>query len=170
MLNAAATLLQTAHNAFARFPGNCSGSVHYVIQQLVDSKAPGLLANDLLVWIAESKNGWSRLNDYTTASPIVEKGQVVIGGAPEINGHGHVIIVVPGDWIPAGGYEANGSMMPHIGRYPLAMSTALAPIGGAAWPGAISDCTKTVYDPWFRSIPASSAFQGVTFWTKTTAP
>jgi hypothetical protein len=166
MLTAAEILLQTAHDAFARFPGNCSGSVHYVVQQLVDPAAPGLLANDMLVWLADGRNGWAQVDGFADASPLAERGQVVIAGAPEVSGHGHVIVVVPGVWRPAGGYHANGAMMPAVGNYPLAMSTALAPIGGAAWPGAISDCTKTVYDPWFRANPAVSAFRGVTFWTK----
>jgi hypothetical protein len=159
-------LLQTAHEAFARFPGNCSGSVHYVIQQLVDATAPALLANDLLAWLADPANGWAHVPDHAAASPLANQGQVVVAGAPEVGGHGHVIVVVPGAWIPAGGYEARGVMMPRVGSYPLAMSTALAPAGGTAWPGALTDCTKTVYDPWFRSNPALSAFRGVTFWTK----
>jgi len=166
MPTTAEILLQTAHSAFARFPGNCSGSVHYVVQQLVDPAAPGLLANDMLAWLADPVNGWSQVADFTAASPLADQGQVVVAGAPELGGHGHVIVVVPGPWKPAGGYLANGAVMPQVGSFPLAMSTALSPIGGSAWPGAISDCTKTVYDPWFRSNPAISAFRGVTFWTK----
>ena len=159
-------LLQTAHEAFKRFPGNCSGAVHYVIQQLVDPAMPGLLANDLLNWFADPRHGWTHVPDYTAASRHTDAGQVVVAGASEVGGHGHIIVVVPGAWKPAGGYAVKGVTMPHVGNYPLAMSTALAPAGGSPWPGAVSDCDKTVYDPWFRSNPALSAFRGVTFWTK----
>jgi hypothetical protein len=81
------------------------------------------------------------------ASELAGQGKVVVGGMAEPSGHGHVIIVLPGRWKPADGYMADGRLMPFVGLFPPAMSTALAPPGHKPWPAAVSDGDKTAYDP-----------------------
>ncbi|MBM7130979.1 hypothetical protein [Dyella mobilis] len=152
-------LLTTAHKAYTLFPNNCSGSVHYVINQLVDPDAKYLLANQLLASFEVKGSGWRKVT-LEEASRLADQGQVVVGGLVEAR-HGHVVIVLPGKWKSSGGYTARGKVMPHTGQYPLVMSTALGD-----WPGAKSDGDKTVFDPWGDR----KTFQKVTFWTKAPAP
>lgn len=153
---AAQTLIAVAHQAYTLYPKNCSGSVHYIITQLVDPNAPYLLANQLMQWLASPANGWRQVT-LKEASDLANQGKVVVGGLAQTGGHGHVVIVLLGQWKMSGGYLARGQVMPSSGMYPLAMSTSLGP-----WPGAVSDGTKTVFDPWGDR----RTFQKVSFWTK----
>ncbi|MHB1303882.1 MAG: hypothetical protein ACYCZB_10470 [Acidiphilium sp.] len=161
---AAQQLTQIASEAFRLYPGNCSGAVHYVITKLVDPKTPYRLANQLMQHFAVPNSGWHKVNTLKEASTLADQGKVVVGGLMEPGGHGHVIIVLPGPWKPAGGYVADGRMMPHFGLYPPAMSTAWSPPGKQPWPGAISDGDKTIFDPWFNTNKIT--FDKVTFWVK----
>lgn len=161
---AAQKLTQAANQAFRLYPGNCSGAVHYVITHLINPKSPYRLANQLLQWFATPNSGWQRVISLRQASALADQGKVVVGGLAEPTGHGHVIIVLPGPWKPAGGYRVHGRVMPHFGLYPPAMSTAWSPPGKQPWPGAISDGDKTIFDPWFNTDKIM--FSKVTFWTK----
>jgi hypothetical protein len=145
-------------------PGNCSGAVYWVVINMVDPAMPNLLANQMMGFFANPMNGWRQVKDINEASSLANRGIVVVAGKPENQPgkHGHVIIVLPGPWKPAGGYMANGSLMPHVGLYPPAMSTAWSSPGSSPWPGAVSNGDKTIYDPWYNR----EAFRQVTFWTK----
>lgn len=157
---AAQKLIQVARVAFAQNPGNCSGAVRYVIKTLVDPSVPLLLANALMQKFAASGSGWKKVS-WQDASALANQGKVVVGGLAEPGRHGHVLIVLPGPWKPSGGFKADGKLMMSHGLFPPAMSTALPPPGGVAWPGAISDGDKTIRDPW-----SSADWIKVTFWTK----
>jgi hypothetical protein len=89
---------------------------------------------------------------------------VVVGGLKATT-NGHVIVIYPGASIDSGGYEYSYKGKPQTlrshGKYPPAMSTSLG-----AWPGAMSDGDKTVWDPW----GTDAAFAKVKFWTPKTAP
>jgi hypothetical protein len=161
---AAQKLSQVAKRAFQLYPGNCSGAVHYVITQLVNPASQYRLANQLLQWFASPHSGWQQVKTLKEASALADQGKVVVGGLMNPTGHGHVIIVLPGPWKPAGGYYAHGQLMPRFGLYPPAMSTAWSPPGQAPWPGAVSDGDKTVFDPWFNTNKIT--FNKVKFWTK----
>jgi hypothetical protein len=154
--NAAAvqSLIAAAHMAFKLYPGNCSGAVHYVIKSIVDPTAPYHVANALMQGFALRGSGWHQVT-IAEASELANQGIVVVGGATA-NNNGHVVIVLPGPLKPSGGYIANGQMMPNKGMFPPAMSTSLG-----AWPGAISDGDKTVFDAW----GSPQLFGAVTFWT-----
>lgn len=158
---AARRLGKVAHAAFMNNPGNCSGAVHDVIKAMVDPHMPYMLANPLILYLSNSAHGWKQVT-MQEASKLADQGKVVVGGLAEQHGHGHVIIVMPGRWKPAGGYMADGRQMPFVGLFPPAMSTALAPPGRKPWPGAVSDGDKTVYDPWFNA----RTFPLVRFWAK----
>lgn len=153
--NPIAQLLTAAHQAYVRYPRNCSGAVHYVITKLVDPKAPYRLANQLMTWFASPNSGWRQVLSLREASRLADQGKVVVAGLASKHGNGHVIVVLPGAWRPAGGYVARGRRLPESGSYPRAMSTSLGP-----WPGAMSDDDKTVRDPW-----SAADWHAVTFWT-----
>jgi len=88
-------------------------------------------------------------------------GAVVVGGKKE-TGHGHVILIYPGDKIMNGGYQyfwAKGKKyltLPGKALYPRCLSTSLG-----SWPGALSCGDKTVWDPWGND----EKFKLVSFWT-----
>jgi hypothetical protein len=159
-------ILTTATEAYKLYPTNCSGSVYWVIINLVDPAMPALQANQMLEYFANPKNGWQQVADFHTASTLANNGKVVVAGKAEAV-HGHVIIVLPGPWKPAGGYAAiNRDGQPfttrRFGLFPPAMSTAWSTPGTKPWAGAMSNGDKTIYDPW--SDPTE--FKAVTFWTK----
>ncbi|HQT83581.1 MULTISPECIES: hypothetical protein [Acidiphilium] len=158
--SAAVQLKKVANAAFLANPSNCSGAVHDVIKKLVDAQFAYRQANQLILYLANPAHGWKQVG-LKKASELADQGKVVVGGMAEPSGHGHVIIVLPGRWKPAGGYMADGRLMPFVGLFPPAMSTALAPPGHKPWPGAVSDSDKTVYDPWFNA----RKFPLVRFWT-----
>lgn len=158
---AAQQLDKVAHAAFLNNPGNCSGAVHDVIKALVDPTIPNMAANPLILYLSSPAHGWKHVT-MQEASKLADQGKVVVGGLADPHGHGHVIIVLPGRWRPAGGYMAQGQRMPFVGLFPPAMSTALAPPGRNPWPGAVSDGDKTVYDPWFNA----RIFPLVRFWVQ----
>lgn len=150
-----ARLLAVAHQAYLRYPRNCSGAVHYVITQLVDPKATYRLANQLMQWMESPESGWRRVHSLSEASKLADQGKVVVAGLADMHGNGHVIVVLPGPWKHAGGFMARGRLLPPSGLYPPAMSTSLG-----RWPGAMSDDDKTVRDPW-----SASDWRKVSFWT-----
>jgi hypothetical protein len=133
--------------------------VHYVIKTLVDPKAPYHLANHMMADFAAPGSGWREVMTTTEAAALANQGVVVVGGLAEPGKHGHVIIVFPGPMKASGGYVAHGKTMRSHGLFPLAMSTSLG-----SWPGAVSDGTKTVFDPW----ASDAIFKRVTFWTPAT--
>lgn len=153
-------LTQVAQIAYLQNPGNCSGAVYYVIKTLVDGTARYLLANALMLKISAPNRSWRHVI-WQDTSILANQGKVVVGGLVEPGHHGHVIIVLPGPWKPSGGYKAHGKIVSSHGHFPPAMSTALPPPGGIAWPGAIGDGDKTIRDPWSKAN-----WSKVTFWTK----
>jgi hypothetical protein len=50
-------ILTTATEAYKLYPTNCSGSVYWVIINLVDPAMPALQANQMLEYFANPKNG-----------------------------------------------------------------------------------------------------------------
>ena len=160
---ARAALKQACDEAFAYGPAakSCSHAVWYVIQKLVDAKAPLRTANDLIAYMTTNwtsvalEDGWNLAN----------KGVVVVGGKPE-GDHGHVIVIYPGDKVAGGGYEyavknkITGKMetvtMRSHGIRPRCLSRTMG-----SWPGGTSKGDKNVFDPWGND----AAFVQVKFWT-----
>jgi hypothetical protein len=154
-------LLITATQAYKLYPANCSGAVNWVIVNMVDPKMPPLLANDLMAYFAKPANGWRQVAGVPEASELANRCIVVVAGKAEPGAHGHVVIVLPGPWKPAGGFTSNGKIMHRYGSFPPAMSTAWSSPGTTPWPGAVSNGDKTVRDPW-----STPDWIKVTFWTK----
>lgn len=145
--------------AYTKNPGSCSNSVWDVIRAIVDPNQPYMKANDLIDWLAAN---WKEV-DLDAGAELARKGVVVVGGLKATT-NGHVIVIYPGANIDSGGYEYSYKGKPQTlrshGKYPPAMSTSLG-----AWPGAMSDGDKTVWDPW----GTDAAFAKVKFWTPKTA-
>jgi hypothetical protein len=98
---------------------------------------------------------------------LAQNGIVVIGGLKKPGGHGHVIVIYPGEKKASGGYSytykdkttgllKNDILRSH-GIYPRALSTS-----NGSWPGAKSNGDKTVWDPWAKD----EIFGDIKFWTK----
>ncbi len=144
-------LITTATEAYKLYPKNCSGAVHWVIVNMVDPQMPPLVANDLMGYFASPANGWRQVLSIQEASDLANRGIVVVAGKATHGGYGHVIIVLPGPWKPAGGYLG----IPKNGSYPPAMSTSIG-----TWAGAVSNGDKTIRDPW-----TETDWKSVSYWT-----
>jgi hypothetical protein len=115
---------------------------------------------------------WTTSPDWKAVSPddglqLANKGIVVGGGLKKSGGHGHVIVIYPGDKKASGGYSytykdkktgkpLTDTLRSH-GNYPRALSTSIG-----TWPGAMSKGDKTVWDPW----ASDDVFADVKFWTR----
>lgn len=141
--------------AYQKNPKSCSNAVWDVIRAMLNPDEPYRTANALVDHLDKNWTSVTLDQGYELAN----KGIVVVGGKKE-TGNGHVIVIYPGARKQSGGYAvatADGktaSQRSH-GVYPLAMSTSLG-----AWPGAMSDGDKTVWDAWGRDLP----FRQVRFW------
>lgn len=142
---------------------SCSDAVWYVVQKLINKQEPKRTANDWIDYMSGSDD-WREVT-IDEGWKLANQGKVVIGGKKE-TGHGHVILIYPGDKIGGGGYKYNYynkvkkkneelTMGVH-GMLPRALSRSMGP-----WPGAVSDGDKSIYDPWARE----DAFAQVKFWT-----
>ena len=142
---------------------SCSHAVWYVVQKLINPKEPLRVANEWIDYMSTSKQ-WREVT-LEEGWQLANQGKVVVGGKKE-SGHGHVILIYPGDKIGGGGYKYNWTnkvtgktvelTMGTHGMMPRALSRSMGP-----WPGAVSDGDKSVYDPW----PREDAFAQVKFWT-----
>jgi len=152
--NASLKLNNACQTAFLTYPSSCSHAVWYVIKQY-KSKQEWMSANDLVDHLDKSSD-WKEV-ELSELSRLASDGVLVVGGAKE-NGHGHVIVVYPGQSKQSGGfsYEKNGEdkIARSHGEYPLAMSTS-----SGRWPGAKSNGDKTVFDAW-----GAVKFKPVRFW------
>jgi hypothetical protein len=149
--------------SYAPAAKSCSHAVWYVVQKLINSKEPLRTANDWIDYMTQS-DSWRQVT-ADEGWKLANQGKVVIGGRKE-NPNGHVIVIYPGTKIGGGGYKypyknkITGKMEelvmgPH-GMLPRALSRSMG-----AWPGAVSDGEKSVYDPWANEV----AFAQVKFWT-----
>jgi len=147
-------LTKACRQAFIDYPKSCSHSVWYVIKQYKPEQR-WMSANDLVDHLNRSSD-WKEV-PVNVLSELASDGVLVVGGAKE-NGHGHVIVVYPGENKQSGGfhYEKNGTdkIARSHGDYALAMSTA-----SGRWPGAKSIGDKTVFDAW-----GAAKFNSVRFW------
>jgi hypothetical protein len=160
---ARAALKQACDEAFVYAPAahSCSHAVWYVIQKLVDAKAPLRTANDLLTYLTKNWQSVSLEDGWKLAN----KGAVVVGGKREA-ANGHVIVIYPGDKVAGGGYpyqtknkitgKMETVMMRSHGIRPRCLSRTMG-----AWPGGTSKGEKNVFDPWGNDL----AFGQVRFWT-----
>jgi hypothetical protein len=144
---------------------SCSHAVWYVLQKLINPKEPWRSANDLIDYVSDPDSKDWREVSVDDGWKLANEGKVVVGGKKS-DPNGHVIVVYPGDKIGGGGYKYNWynkvtkktvelTMGVH-GMLPRALSRSMG-----AWPGAISDGDKSVFDPWGRD----DAFSQVKFWT-----
>lgn len=141
--------------AYVKNPKSCSNSVWDVIRAMVDPNQPYMQANALVDWMEKN---WKEV-DLDAGAELAQKGVVVVGGLKS-TGNGHVIVIYPGPKQASGGYpypyKGKTLTLSSHGKYPPAMSTSLG-----AWPGAMSDGDKTVWDAFGKD----EAFAKVKFWT-----
>lgn len=136
-------------------PNDCSRSIWAMFQALHDDQ-PYRTANGWMAFLASPNSGWHQVS-VEQAGDLANRGTVVIGGLAVQGGSGHVVMVMPGQARPAGGYAMpGGGTAPVYGAFPPSASGA-----ASRWPGAHSRGEKTVADPWPRD-----AFHRVTFWTR----
>lgn len=151
-------LQESCNSAYDSHQTSCSHSVWAVIKDLVNEKEPYREANDLVDYL---DSHWTEIN-LDVGFDLANKGKVVVGGTKEIGGHGHVVVIYPGDKKGNGGYlyyyakAKKNIMLRTTGFYPRVMSTSMG-----SWPGARSRGDKTVWDPW----GSDDAFKAVCFWT-----
>ncbi len=148
-------------DAYKQFANSCSHAVRSIIRQLVDPDFPEIDANAMVEYFVTSSD-WREV-EVDEGWRLTERGCVVVGGLKNPKGHGHVIVMYPGEKKPTGGYlydwkdpktgKTMKLMMDAKGFYPSALSTSMGP-----WPGAMSRGDKTVWDPW------PSAWDDVRFW------
>ena len=143
-------LMDVAHTAYDTYSHDCSHSIWFVLKQIVDPNQPYMVADDLMKVVKAPGSGWRQV-DLQAASDLANKGVVVIGGL-EKQGHGHVVVVMPGAWHAAGGFSG----LPERGSYPPSMSGSMS-----SWLGARSRGERTVRDPW-----GAADWPNVTFWTR----
>lgn len=152
---AVARLEAACKAAYAAYPNSCSHAVWHVIKTVQTPGQPFMNANSLVDWLGKN---WSQV-DSNRAWELAQAGIVAVGGLKDTP-NGHVVVVYPGAKKPRGGYTATNSAGKLIaiaskGSYPRAMSTSMG-----TWPGAMSDGTKTVWDPWGND----TVFATVRFW------
>jgi hypothetical protein len=164
-LDDVAALKTACDKAYDANPTSCSNAVWDVVKAVENQNEPFRSANDL---IDHMEAQWKRVtmdDGYTLAN----KGTVVVGGKKQ-TGHGHVVVIYPGQKKPAGGYnywykpQKKYLYLNPKGSYPLAMSTSIGARSSLDWPGALSRGDKTVWDPWGKD----DAFADVLFWTPKT--
>ena len=152
---ASATRLEKAcHDAYDRYPSDCSHAVVDVSQHVLDPSFPYRTANDLMTFFATPNSGWRRVSELREVSELANTGIVVVGGLQNEQGEGHVLVVMPGPFRMSGGFMYEGHRMRSHGLFPPAMSTSII-----SYPGAMSRGEKTVRDPW-----SAADWQEVTFW------
>jgi len=139
------------NEAYESYPNSCSHAAWYVIQKYKPEQA-WMNANALVDHLSASSE-WQEVQS-SDLSTLASNGELVVGGLKE-TGHGHVIVVYPGDEKKRGGYSAYNKEIAQKGSYARAMSTSLG-----SWPGAKSNGDKTVWDPWAKD----SKFNTVRFW------
>jgi hypothetical protein len=159
MANDAVARLQAAcDNAFIKNPKSCSNAVWDVIRAMVSSDEPYRTANAL---VDHMDKNWTEVT-LDKGLELANQGIVVVGGKKELT-NGHVVVIYPGPKQASGGYPISFGGKTIVarshGNYPLAMSTSLG-----SWVGAMSDGTKTVWDPWAND----QKFAEVRFWTPRT--
>jgi hypothetical protein len=159
-----AKLKKTCDDAYMKYPGSCSHAVWFVRTEIIDPNAQYRQANQLVEELSTATN-WKEVS-VEDGWALAQKGIVVIGGYKQDGGHGHVIVVYPGDKIASGGYlyphkeKGTGKtkllVLRSHGMFPRALSTS-----SGSWPGAKSKGDKTVWDPWADD----DVFEDVTCWT-----
>src|SRR5690349_21749084 len=86
--------------AYEANKNSCSHAVMAVIHDVYDPDMPHKDANGLVDYLNVS---WSELS-LDDGYYLANLGYVVVGGKKE-TGHGHVIVIYPGDKIKNGGYQ-----------------------------------------------------------------
>ena len=158
-------LKKACDDAYATYSCDCSHAVWYILKQLADKDTQWLEANQLMHTLSTNSSAWKEVS-VDEGWALAQKGIVVVGGL-QAKGHGHVIVIYPGEKIDSGGYlytytdkktntQKTDTLRSH-GKYPRALSGSLG-----SWPGAKSKGDKTVWDPWADD----DKFANVTFWTK----
>ena len=156
--DAAAALKAACDSAYDANKDSCSHAVMAVIHAVLDASMQHRDANSLIDYMTTS---WSEVS-LDDGFYIANLGHVVVGGKKEA-GHGHVIVIYPGDKILNGGYQyywtagKKNLTLPGTKQYPRCMSTSIG-----SWPGALSKGEKTVWDPWAKD----EVFAKVCFWAE----
>ncbi len=163
--NAVNELKKACDEAYSRYPNSCSHAVWFILTNLLDPKFGWLDANHLIDFLIASSD-WKEVA-VDEGWRLAKQGVVVIGGLKKPGGHGHVIVIYPGDKKASGGYaytykdkktgQGKTDILRSQGTYPRALSTSIG-----SWPGAKSKGDKTVWDPW----ASDDFFSEVKFWTK----
>jgi hypothetical protein len=146
--------------AYEAAKGSCSTAVWHALTALGVVKGDQPNANGMMDMMARD---WKEVT-VDEGHKLANQGIAVVGGKKE-TGHGHVILIYPGDKKFNGGYsyEYKGKMITLPGKtlYPRAMSTSIS----GRWPGTMSKGDKTVWDPWAND----EKFALVKFYTPKTA-
>ncbi len=159
MDNATVTKLKEACDAaYEANKTSCSHAVMAVIRAVLDPTMAHRNANGLIDYWTTN---WSEVS-LEDGFYLANLGRVVVGGKKE-SGHGHVVVIYPGDKILNGGYQFFSKKLnkeltlPRRKAFPRAMSTSIG-----TWPGAMSKGDKTVWDPWGND----TTFAEVRFWAE----
>ena len=159
---AAAKLKQACDEAYDAHNDSCSHAVWYVLKKIQNADEPFRDANTLVDYMT---GNWDKVT-ADVGLDLANLGQVVVGGKKE-PGHGHVIVIYPGNMILNGGYQyywTKGKKyltLPGDKLYPRCLSTSIG-----SWPGAKSKGDKTVWDPWADN----DKFERVLFWASKQTP
>ena len=107
-------------------------------------------ANDLMAEVARPGSGWRKVS-MDEAAAQANAGRVAIAGRTDLKDSGHVEVVLPGKYRPAGGFLG----LPLSKElYPPVMSGS-----SSGYQGAMSRGEKTVRDAW-----RAEDWRDVTFW------
>jgi len=156
--DAVATLKDACDAAYEANKSSCSHSVMAVIRAVLDPAMEHRNANGLVDYWTTN---WSEVS-LDDGFYLANIGRVVAGGKKEA-GHGHVILIYPGDRILNGGYQyywkagKKNLTLKGTKQLPRCMSTSIG-----SWPGAMSKGDKTVWDPWGND----TNFAEVKFWAE----
>ena len=73
----------------------CNQFINYVLQGLGYFDMNGMLANEMVAFMEDVKNGWISVNDEI-AQFHANNGVIVIAGHSVLDAHGHVCFILPG--------------------------------------------------------------------------
>jgi len=122
-------LLDACLAAYILHPRDCSAAVNEVLKRMADPAVTDPVtvrmdANTLIRFLSDVQHGWTEVG-LAEGALLANQGQVVIGGATEPGGHGHVLIIMPGPLQESGGYLYKS----RSGKYESKLSILL--VGGA---------------------------------------
>ena len=156
-------LKKACDDAYTKYSNSCSHAVWHVVTTIVDPKFGWLDAN-LLVDFLVGSSDWKEVT-VDAGWLLAQQGVVVIGGLKKPGGHGHVIVMYPGEKTASGGYlyTYKDKKTGKDKTEPFGATVRIRARSQPRWILARSEARETtVWDPW----ASDDVFADVDFWTK----